>query len=62
MKIIPKLIIWLVKLEEGKISTVHGNKPTHIYCHRNKKEEVVGLLFLNPDEIFGGVVVTPNED
>lgn len=50
MKIIPKIIIWLTKLEEKKISTLYGEKPKNIYCHRNEKGEVQGLLFLNEDE------------
>jgi len=57
MKIIPKLIIWLTKLEEKKISTINGQIPTHIYCHRNGKGEVVGLLFKNPDEEFTGLII-----
>lgn len=55
MKIIPKIIIWLTKLEEKNIATVCGQKPKSIYCHRNGKGEVVGLLFKNIDERFNGM-------
>ena len=55
MKLIPKIIIWLTKIEVGKISTIYGKIPKSIYCHRNKNGEVVGLLFKNEDEVFNGL-------
>lgn len=57
MKLIPKIIIWLTKIKEGKVATVSGNKPTHIYCHRDKEGRVVGLLFKNVDEEFAGMFI-----
>ena len=58
MALIPKIIIWLVKLEEKRIATIYGQKPKNIYCHRNEKGEVVGLLFKNIDEQFDGMHIT----
>jgi len=55
MKLIPKIILWLTKIEEKKIATISGKKPKNIYCHRNNNGEVVGLLFKNVDEEFNGL-------
>ena len=57
MKLIPKLIIWLTRVEENNIETINGNKPKNIYCHRNEKGAIVGLLFKNIDEKFEGLTI-----
>ena len=50
MKLIPKLIIALTRLEEKNVRTVFGNKPKSIYCVRDTQNNVQGLLFLNTNE------------
>jgi len=57
MKLIPKLIIFLTKIEEKHIATISGNNPKNIYCHRNKNGDVIGLLFKNEDEPFNGLMI-----
>ncbi|MBK7380845.1 MAG: hypothetical protein IPJ03_17945 [Ignavibacteriales bacterium] len=51
MKLIPKIILLLTRLQEKKTTTIFGGKPKSIFCHRNNKGEVQGLLFVNEDEI-----------
>lgn len=61
MKIIPKLILLLTKIEEKRIATVGGEKPKSIYCHRDNKGRVIGLIFRNEDEKFSGLIICPND-
>ena len=50
MKIIPKLILMLVKFQEKGIITLYGQKPESIYCFRDEQNRVQGLLFINENE------------
>ena len=55
------MIIWLTRLEENNIKTIGGNKPKNIYCHRNEDGEIIGMLFRNEGEPFGGLNILPTE-
>jgi hypothetical protein len=57
MKLIPKLIILLTKIQEKNIATIGGAKPKSVYCHRNQKGQVVGLLFKNENEEFNRLTI-----
>lgn len=58
MKLIPRLIIWLTKIEEKHIETISGNKNVkNIFCHRGESGAVHGLLFRNADEPFNDLTI-----